>query len=125
MAACVAVLLLAGCAGAKSSVTVTEKDDGGAVTIREGGTLTVELESNPSTGYSWAVVTQPPILTRRGTSEFVESESSDKVVGAPGLERLVFEGAIPGTDVLELAYVRSWEITATPENTFKITVSVR
>jgi len=120
----VVLLALTGCTGDGSDVTLTMEDDGSSVRLRRGSTLTVELESNPSTGYSWAVITQPAILSSTGEPEYIEPESADGVVGAPGTERFEFRGANAGTDVLEFEYARSWETTAPPEDTFKVTVTV-
>ena len=36
-------------------VTVTEANDGAEISLAPGQTLIVSLESNPTTGYSWAV----------------------------------------------------------------------
>jgi len=109
-----------------NEVHVDEDDDGGQVTLEQGQILVVTLESNPSTGYSWAVVeNQDSILVQQGESEFVQPEQSDPpMVGVGGWEVFRFKDVSTGQETLELIYRRSWETDAEPANTFSIEVTV-
>jgi len=107
-------------------VNVDEDDNGTQVTLEQGQILVVTLESNPSTGYSWAVVeNQDYILEQVGESEFVQPEQSDPpMVGAGGWEVFRLKAISPGQETLELVYRRAWETDAEPANTFSIDVVV-
>jgi len=107
-------------------VNVDDDDDGGQVVLKQGQVLVVTLESNPSTGYSWAVVeNQNSILAQQGDSEFIQPEQSDPpMVGAGGWEVFRFKAISPGQETLELVYRRAWETDAEPANTFSIDVVV-
>ena len=65
------------------AVSINDEDNGKDVDLTSGGTLTVKLKSNPSTGYSWAVAGDPSPLKLEKTS-YRRNTSSSKVVGAPG-----------------------------------------
>lgn len=113
------LLAAAGCAAAEDA-TVTADDDGGTVTVRTGGTLTVELEGNPTTGFTWMEAEVPEMLESRGEPEF---ESSSDALGAGGMMTLTYDAVAAGEGTLKLDYARPWE-SVQPENTFSVTVKV-
>ena len=108
-AAVAATLLAASCGGgAESGLELTAKDSGERVTLGAGERLTVTLESNATTGYSWALATAPDAAVLRLVgSEYVPPE--DGLVGEGGVEVWTFEGVEAGTTALELAYARPFE----------------
>jgi inhibitor of cysteine peptidase len=121
-------MLLAACisgdddAGTDGALTVTEADAGGNFEVEEGETIIVELDSNPTTGYEWAVdELSPAVLTYTG-SEY-EPEDDD-VVGGGGIQRLSFQAANPGRATLELKYWRSWEGDRSVDRSYEVTVDV-
>ena len=131
----VAVLSLAVCSPADAwqtgaaktdsqTVTVTDQDNGKDIDLTSGGTLVVKLNSNPSTGYSWAVVGDPAPLKLQKTF-FHKNTASAKVVGAPGVQVFRFTANSAGMATLNLNYRRSWEYTVPPAKTFGVRVNVR
>jgi inhibitor of cysteine peptidase len=114
-----ALLSAAGCSAA-ADATVTGEDDGGTVTVRDGGTLTVELDSNPTTGYTWLEASVPGVLEARGEPVF---EPESDALGAPGVQTLTYDVVGPGEGTLELEYARAFE-SVQPEDTFSVTVVV-
>jgi inhibitor of cysteine peptidase len=122
MAALVAVLALGtvGCA-ADADLVVGEADDGEAVEIAKGGTLTVELPGNPTTGYNWLVAELPECLKAPDEPGF---EADSDAIGAGGTITLVFEAVSEGEGTLELQYARAWE-SVQPLETYSIDVTVR
>lgn len=119
--AAVAGLLIAsvGCT-APSAVVLSADDDGGTVTVRTGGTLTVELEGNPTTGFTWLEAEVPDVLESRGDPEF---EPSSDALGAGGMMTLTYNAVETGEGTLKLDYARAWE-SLQPEDTFSVTVKV-
>jgi len=114
------VLGVAGCA-APSDVYVTEEEDGAAVTVAQGGALTIELEGNPTTGYTWAAYDTPAIVEQRGEVAF---EPDSEALGSGGRMTLEFEAVETGTGTLELWYSRPWE-SRQPERTYTLEITVK
>jgi predicted secreted protein len=84
---------------------VVVTDDAAPVRVERGGSFFVELESNASTGYSWAVTAEPDgSVARVVTQVYVPDETEGDVVGAGGVERLEVEGVGVGTTALGLEY---------------------
>ena len=119
----VAVAVLAfgayGCTAPEDAVLWAD-DDGGTVTVRARGTLTVELEGNPTTGFTWMEAEVPAALESRGEPEF---EPSSDAIGAGGMMTLTYDAIEAGEGTLELQYARPWE-SVQPEDTFAVTVKV-
>ena len=115
-----ALLVATGCSAA-TDVTVTGDDDGGTVTVGNGGTVTVELESNPTTGFTWLEGSVPPMLEARGEPTF---EPSSDALGSPGIQTLTYDVVAVGEGTLELEYGQAFETMVEPEDTFSVTVIV-
>jgi inhibitor of cysteine peptidase len=101
------------------------KDAGTTAGVAVGGTVTVTLPGNPTTGYNWAVDgTLPPELQTQGAPTF-ESGAKAGQVGAPGEVTLKFTATKSGTGDLRLKYWRSFEPTVPPVNTWSAKVEVK
>lgn len=120
----VAVVLAAvsGC-GAKSALALEAKDNGRQIELEKGQTLAINLEGNPSTGYTWEMVeSEDSILRQVGETEF---EAESDLVGAPGTQTLRFQAVESGQTELKLVYHRPWETDVEPLETFTLQVTVR
>ncbi len=120
VAAVVAAFLAATGCSAATDVTLTGDDDGGTVTVRNGGTVTVELESDPTSGYTWLEGSVPPVLEAQGEPTF---EPSSDAPGSPGIQTLTYDAVAAGEGTLELEYARAFD-SVEPEDTFSVTVVV-
>ena len=101
---------------------MTAKENGRKVNLNVGDTLSVVLDSNPSTGYSWAVQRlQGGILEQLGEPE---TRSQGDLLGAGGEVVFRFEAARRGQTELFLVYRRPFESNVAPAATFSVTVSV-
>ena len=91
-----------GGSGGGSSAKVYEAGD--SISVAEGQTFVIELESNPTTGYEWTA-------EKNANAEFVKSEmvTSSTLVGAPGMQQLTFKATKSGSSTLVLNYARSFE----------------
>ncbi|QJR15992.1 protease inhibitor I42 family protein [Usitatibacter palustris] len=114
-------------------VTVTLADSAAPVELIVGQELRLRLESNPSTGYAWAVAKTSKhggrirIVKQKGESKYEAPPApadGKPVVGAQGVEVWTFTAAKPGSQQLKLEYRRGWEKDVAPAKTatFKITV---
>ncbi|MCZ7528184.1 MAG: protease inhibitor I42 family protein [Acidimicrobiia bacterium] len=121
-----AVLALGGCGddgGDGGVVVITEADS--AVTLEPGQELVIELESNPTTGYSWSLTTPPDDrILSYVESTYEPFETHEDLVGSGGTERLRFRAEGAGETVIELRYVRSWEPAEPGARTLVFTVTV-
>ena len=119
-------LVMALFSGCGTNVTrITDIDNGNQITVKSGEVITLTLESNPTTGYSWQVMDiDNVILVQDGDSEFTQASSSEGLVGAGGMETFRFEAIGAGETILELGYMRPWE-SVQPLETFSIRVIVQ
>jgi inhibitor of cysteine peptidase len=108
--------------GASSTMTVTDQNNGKTIDLAKGGTLVVELSSNPSTGYSWALTGDPAPL-KLVSSDYKQTDQAGKM-GAPGVQQFRLEATAPGSSALKLVYRRPWEKSVAPARTFALHVKV-
>lgn len=116
-----AVLLLSAC-----QTTVKHEATPSDYIVRKGETFSVDLKSNPTTGYRW-------ILTNRASASAVDSlsdtyipDKKDKnIVGSGGTQSFKFNAVQKGIDSLNFIYVRSWEVGAVPCDKASFIVEVR
>jgi len=118
-------------------IVVDREDQGARVQLREGDTLVITLESNPSTGYGWEMK-QPllsseslPVLRQIGDEyqprETLGPSSTEgagaplPLLGAPMTQVLRFEAMRAGQTSLDLVYRRPWE-DVPPLDSFSIEV---
>jgi inhibitor of cysteine peptidase len=119
----VVALALANTGEASSSLAALGPAEAGSlVALEMGNELAVSLPGNPTTGYTWAVISMDEaILTQIGEAEFVPESN---LIGAAGTMILRFEGSGTGETLLELGYLRTWE-DAEPLDTYQVTIRVR
>jgi inhibitor of cysteine peptidase len=111
-------LLVVSCGDDNGEIALDAEDSGTTVQVTTGDVVTVELESNPSTGYSWVVPEDLGLLELRDERWVEDSE----LVGAPGTTHLEFEVTGTGTMTLDLEYRRPWLSDEPAERTFTITI---
>ena len=115
--------LFSGCG--THGTNLTSADNNRQITAKAGDTLTLTLDSNPTTGYSWQVMEiDNAILIQDGDPEYKQSSGSDGLVGAGGTETFHFRAVGSGNASLELGYMRPWE-SVPPIQTFTIQVVVQ
>jgi len=96
----------------------------GPVEVGVGQQVTLELASNPTTGYSWELTSAPDTAVVRIVSDtYVPPDA--QIPGAGGVQRIVVEGVAAGEATLDLGYRRPWEADVPPSETasFDITVA--
>lgn len=109
-------------AGAPATVNLTDKDAGTEVAIAQGGTLTIRLPGNATTGYTWGIVSNNAnVLQPVGDWDY---EPASKAVGASGKFIFTFKANAIGTSPLQLGYKQWWDDAAPLDKTFSVTVNV-
>ena len=130
----VVMLLVAGCSlvvragggsGGEGQVLYLA-DDGRTIELAMGQTLVLELDANPTTGYSWQVAESAAgILEQVGEPTFKRAATDAATVGAGGVQVYTFRAAESGEGLLELVYHRLWGEDVDPLNIFTVKVVVR
>ena len=117
------LVMSSGCSAQDKLVTAT--DNGREITLRQGEMLSITLESNPTTGYSWQVIEiDNAVLKPQGDPEYHQASGSESLVGAGGEETFRFETVNSGKARLKLGYMRPWE-DVPPIEIFVIQVIVK
>jgi predicted secreted protein len=105
MTSAISILLLI-CACTSSAGVYS--DPGSPIEIPNGSRFSIELDSNPTTGYAWVFGT--PLeenIIRLVRTDYINPEST--LAGAGGAQVWVFKALQPGTTTVVLDYQRSWE----------------
>jgi inhibitor of cysteine peptidase len=104
-----------------SEIVVRQSDLGRPIEARQGDVIVLELEENPSTGYSWDLAGLPPFVT---VAESSHEAAAAPRLGAPGLRRFRLLATGAGVGTLEGQLRRPWEPANVAER-FSLPVSVR
>ena len=70
-------------------------------------TATLTLPANPTTGYYWEVKQDPEIFDI--TSEYVQDEADEEMVGVGGTETFTLTPKEAGTTKITFTYLQPWE----------------
>ena len=107
IAAVVVITALTACGDDSGSTVVLDAADSGSeVALDVGDQINVQLEANPTTGYSWELGPLPDGL-ELVSSDFEEPGGS--LVGAAGTQVFVFDVVGPGDGILRFEYVRVFD----------------
>lgn len=109
------------CAGCTSSTTPSPSAGtstsnatalGAAITVVQGQNFTIQLQSNPSTGYHWEPTYDNSTITliNRAFASSVSTESA--IVGAGGTDLFTFQGIKPGTSIITFNNISPSNATA-------------
>jgi len=104
-----------------ATTRLTLTDDGAAVVLDEGGTLILDLEANPTTGFTWEIDTADESVLRLAGEPAYQSDSD--LPGSPGTITFTFEAVGAGETELRLVYHRPWE-DVSPIQTFSLSITV-
>lgn len=110
---------LAGCF-VPVGVVYTESDNGRSVTLPTSTVFTVKLASNPSTGYSWTLLTHDTTVVVNTGNQYIASGSA--TTGSGGYEEWTFITAATGVTTIRMEYVQAG--ASTVAETFEITITV-
>ena len=83
--------------------------------IPEQMTTTIELDGNPTTGYTWVYTMLPEGIVREVSNDYVPNRTN--VVGSGGKFIFTFEAITEGATELNFSYLRVWEEGIAPAQT--------
>jgi inhibitor of cysteine peptidase len=98
------ILLCAGCIQAAAGTN--------EIQLALGQTYSLHLDSNPTTGYRWCLVSPSNQVVMLVTNSYEPSAHKAGLVGSGGMEQWTFKAVGKGRTELALAYARSWEKVA-------------
>ena len=105
-------------------VDITDTDNGKTIDVLRFRTIKLTLETNPTTGYGWQLVSpNDRKILRLYYSKY--RPSTTKLLGAGGTEEWKFRAMAAGTTTIKLIYLRVWEGSTPPAKEFTINVRVR
>jgi inhibitor of cysteine peptidase len=94
-------------------------------TIKVGDTFTIELEGNPTTGYTWEI-NLPSEYAQIINLIDIYWKKQNSLVGGPSIQYFVFEALSQGLLTLVFRYRRSWEKdNPLKERTFHIRIDLQ
>ena len=105
-------------------VNANDADNGRTIEVLRFRTLKLSLESNPTTGYSWQLISPADRKVLRLYYSKYRARAA-KLVGSGGREEWKFRAMAPGTVVIKALYARPWERSAPPAKIFTLTIRVR
>lgn len=110
-----------------NEVLLTAADNGTEVEVKNGQTLAIALDSNPTTGYMWEVAEAPneQVLRQVGEIEYESDPHPKDMVGVGGVQTIRFDVVGAGRTALKMVYRRSWEKDEAPAEIFAIDVVAR
>lgn len=87
------------------------------ITVKTGNNFIIELESNPTTGYSWVIKKMPTLKAKNKKMPllkiikdgFSKDTDNEHIVGAGGEQTWLIKALQPGTAKIILQYQRPWE----------------
>lgn len=95
------------------------------ISVKKNESTTIFLDSNLSTGYSWAITNQPTKDAPIQIIDFGYKLSDKKLAGSPGKQWWKIYGHCKGTYTLHFALKRSWEKNVAPKEYKKFTIQVQ
>lgn len=113
-------LSLLSCKG-KPDIVVSEKTAKRKIVTTTGKTISIELKSQISTGFSWRLERESEkiILLKE------EIITLKQMPGAPELHKFMFRAEKKGMEKLKFNYARHWLKKSSPEKTFTVEVEVQ
>ena len=107
-----------------NELTLTEADGGKEVSVAAGGTIIVRLPSNPSTGYTWHVITDLDGGFVRLSRHAYTPNPASGGVGGGGTEEVTFTAGEGGRGWLRLISLRSWEPEIDTQSVWQVLLSI-
>lgn len=105
-----------------SDIVIGEADSGKSFQMGKGNEITVNLPSNPTTGYSWAIEKIDENVLALVNDVYTPDQPV--IPGRGGIQTLTFKAIKTGTAPVELKYWRPWEGNTSIAKRFSVTVRV-
>src|SRR5579859_4814832 len=112
-------LILTSCTGTTS---LSGSDNGKTIMVHVGDEIDIALDSNPTTGYDWAIDKSNDSLLAFKQMQY---QPSSNAVGSGGTDTFTFVAKSAGTVNLQLKYWRSFEGDRSISQRYAVTVQIQ
>lgn len=100
------IAIFSACKASKNSTTSQVKTD---YTIAIGDTFSINLPSNPTTGFSWKWVNKSNVaIVDTIAEQYIPTKTNPQMMGSGGTLKLTFKGLKNGLDSVKLDYLQAW-----------------
>jgi inhibitor of cysteine peptidase len=106
----------------KKMVTFTEKDNGTTGEIAANTRFMVQLNENPTTGFSWNASTSPGLTVL--SSEYTQNANPAGMTGVGGVHSWVLLASGTGTQTFNASYRRPWEAVTGNETAYNLAIKI-
>jgi len=110
--------------GESVTYVFTQDDTGKTVIVKPGNMIEVNLEGNPTTGYSWSADGDGLTVVGDPNGTYVMDEAAPGMVGVGGTFTFTYEAETDGIYTITAGYARPWETDVEPADAFTLTVIV-
>ena len=107
-----------------AKIKITKVDNGKTIEVKVGGEIVVELDGNPSTGYTWETKDLDTRLVQQ-VGETAFKSSNPGLIGSGGTLTLSYRALKAGKAILTLIYHRPWETKVAPQATLMVTLAIK
>lgn len=91
--------------------------------VKQGELFSINLSSNPSTGYTNVINKIDPSFVQEVKKEYKPRKTKPGLVGASGIDTFTFKAIKAGETKIIIDYVRPWEpLQPARQNTYVITI---
>ena len=106
-------------------VRLNDGDNGKTVKVAVGGTVTLTLEANPTTGFSWTGVDKADKdILKLERNDYKEKDHPAGMVGVGGRDTIVYRALKKGKAKIDLTYMQPWEPDSEFITKYSVTVEV-
>ena len=110
---------------ASKDVRLNDGDNGKTVQVAVGGTVTLTLEANPTTGFSWARAEDvDKNILKLEKNDYKQNANPQGMVGVGGRTTIVYRALKPGKAKIGLTYMQPWEPDSKFNTNYTVTVEV-
>ena len=110
---------------AAKEVNLGDKDSGKTVKIAVGGTVTLTLNSNATTGFSWTGADKvDKNILKLEKDDYIENNHPAGMVGVGGKTVIVYRALKSGKAIIDLTYMQPWEPDSKFNTNYTVTVEV-
>lgn len=104
------------------TVNISSNNTAPNINVNKGQLLSIELNSNPTTGYTWQLVENynHTIITKKSNTYISNSNN----IGGGGVEIFTLETHASGQTKLDFIYSRAWEAGTPPAQTKTFNVNI-
>lgn len=117
------ILLLTTCGQNHKMLVLKKENTGQQIAVKFQQEFQIELDANPTTGYTWTLIdTLPSIKSSLLSSQF---KKSSELLGAPGKQIFNFKANFTGKMELRLIYHRQWEKNTAPIDSYSVIIEAK